>query len=78
MAVSHAVETPTYDIPANSRKASNSRDVLARARIPAAIGTPALSKGDTSRRRHNLNSKMPAIAGSVLKSYKKMKPEIGL
>jgi hypothetical protein len=30
--------------------------MLATARIPAATGTPALGR-DTSRRRHNLNSK---------------------
>ncbi len=63
MAVSHAVETPTYDIPATAGK-------QATARIPAASGMPALSKGDTSKRRHNLNSKMPATAGFVWKSYK--------
>jgi hypothetical protein len=43
--------------------------MLTIARIPAARGTLALSKGHC-KRRHNLNRKMLATEGFVWKSYK--------
>jgi hypothetical protein len=43
--------------------------MLASARIPAATGTPALSKGKLAGQGTTSTAKIPAIAGSVWKSY---------
>jgi hypothetical protein len=48
VAVNHSVR-PTFDT-------QETAGILATAKIPAVTGTPALNR-DTSRRRHNLNSK---------------------
>jgi hypothetical protein len=49
-------QKPTYDTPATAGKQATAV-MLSTARIPAATGIPALSKGHKQERRHNLNSK---------------------
>jgi hypothetical protein len=54
VAMNHTVR-PTFDTSATAGK-QETAGMLARARIPAVTGTPVLGR-DSSRRRHNLNSK---------------------
>jgi hypothetical protein len=64
-------QTPTYDTPATAGKHVIAT-MLATTRIPAATGTPVLSKGHQQEKPQPQQQKTPATAGSVWKNYKKV------
>jgi hypothetical protein len=73
-------QTPTYDTPATAGKQVTAT-ILATTRIPAATGTPVLSKGHKQEKPQPQRQRCQQqrdLCGKTIKKGQDMKPEIWL